>query len=366
MTRALGRRPPGSEIIDADTAAILARAGAGLASLSGGSVLVTGAGGFLAGYLVDALARANDEGLLSPSCKLHLLVRSRPGPSHRLAHLLERRDVDVLVADVNDDYPLPAGLTHIVHAASAASPGAYRGDPIGTALANTSGLRRLLEHAADGRVRSVLFVSSSEVYGDPAPQDIPTPETCVGRVDFTGPRACYSESKRFGETLCSLYHEERGVPVKVVRPFHVHGPGLRLDDGRIVVELIRQGLGEGALTLLSDGRATRSYGYVADATVGFLLALTSDHDGLAFNIGADSPETSILELAATIASVLGLPAPAPAAGPLPEHLRGAPGRSCPDLTRARSLLGYEPWTPLEDGLRRTVAWFQAAQPARAP
>ena len=357
-------RPPGSEIVDADLAAILARVGGSLRTLGGGSVLVTGAGGFLAGSMVDALARANDEGLISPACHLHLLMRSRPGPSHRLAHLLERPDVDVLLADVNAGYPLPAGLTHVIHAASAAAPGAYRVDPIGTALANTEGLRRLLEHAAAEAVRSILFVSSSEVYGDPAPEDIPTAETCVGRVDFTGPRACYAESKRFGETLCTLYHEEHGVPVKVVRPFHVHGPGLRLDDGRIVVELIRQGLREGALTLLSDGRATRSYGYVADATAGFLLALTSDHDGLAFNIGADAPETSILELAATVAGILGLPAPAPSADPLPDHLRGAPGRSCPDLTRARSLLGYEPWTPLADGLARTVAWFRATEAAR--
>ncbi|HEY3765810.1 MAG TPA: NAD-dependent epimerase/dehydratase family protein [Gaiellales bacterium] len=351
----------GRAIIDADLGEILGRLGARLESLSGGRVLITGAAGFLAAYIVDAIARANSEGLISPRCRLQLLLRSAPDPSGRLAGVAGRPDVDVIVADVNAGYLLDPGLTHIVHAASAASPGAFRSDPIGTALANTAALQRLLEHARGGGVRSVLFFSSSEVYGDPDPAEIPTPETCAGRVDFTGPRACYAESKRFGETLCALYHAQHDVPVKVVRPFHVHGPGLRLDDGRIVVELIRQGLRQGALELLSDGRATRCYGYVADATVGFLLALTSEHDGLAFNIGADAPETSILELAATIAGVLQLPAPAPAVTPLPEHLRGAPNRSCPDLTRARRLLGYAPQTSLEDGLRRTVDWFRARE-----
>src|SRR5260370_24130850 len=164
----------------------------------------------------------------------------------------------------------------------------------------------------------MLYISSSEVYGDPPPGDVPTPEEYPGRVEFTGPRACYAESKRFGETLCDVFHEVFGVPIKVVRPFHVYGPGLRLDDGRIVPELIRQGLQDGALHLLSDGRATRCYGYVADATYGFLLALLSEHHGTAFNIGVDEPQTSIGQLAAMVARIFGLPAPRPATQPLPD------------------------------------------------
>ena len=322
-------------------------------------MLVTGAAGFLASYLVDTVATANRIGLLAKPCKLTLLLRTMPHDGHRLAHLDGGPDVEFLQADVNQAYVLDKGLTHIVHAASAASPIAFREDPFGTVDANTVGLRRLLEHAATSDVRSMLFFSSSEVYGDPPADELPTREDSPCRTGFTGPRARYAESKRFGETLADLFHEVASVPIKVVRPFHVHGPGLRLDDGRIVAELIRQGLRERRLHLLSDGRATRCYGYAADATLGFLLALLSDHEGMAFNIGADQPETTILELASAIASILGLEPPLPARTPLPAYLQGAPARSRPDLTRARDLLGYAPWTSLEAGLERTIAWQRA-------
>ncbi|HEV3230898.1 MAG TPA: NAD-dependent epimerase/dehydratase family protein [Candidatus Dormibacteraeota bacterium] len=353
-------------IITEDVDGVLGRlTGDRLDPLAGGTMLVTGAGGFLAGYLVDTVARANRRGLLSPPCGLRLLVRRQPREGDRLGHLLDRPDVSFIVADVNSDYPLDAGLTHIVHAASAASPRAYGHDPLGTIDANTAALRRLLAHAAAHDLRSLLYLSSSEVYGDPPPEDIPTSEAYPGRAEFTGPRACYAESKRFGETLCDVFHRVFRVPVKVVRPFHVYGPGLRLDDGRIVPELIRQGLQDGALRLLSDGRATRCYGYAADATYGFLLALLSEHQGTAFNIGVDEPQTSIGELAAMVAEIFGLPAPEPATQPLPEHLRGAPHNSRPNLARARELLGYRSWTPLRAGLERTVEWFRAAEVAGA-
>jgi nucleoside-diphosphate-sugar epimerase len=232
-------------------------------------------------------------------------------------------------------------------------------DPIGSLEVNTLGLGNLLELARRSASQSVLYVSSSEIYGTPDAAAIPTPETYVGRVDPLSRRAYYMEAKRAGETFCRAYHEVHGVRVKIARPFHVHGPGLRLDDGRVVAALIGMGLRHEPLSLESDGAATRTYGYVSDATTALLLLLLSGFEGEAFNVGTDRPETSVLELGREIGRLFGQPgpvrigrAPAVATG------QGAPARACPDLSKLRKLCGYEPEVELAAGLSRTIEWFR--------
>lgn len=330
------------------------------AALAGRRVLITGASGMLPAYLADTLAYLNDSGALATPCRLLLLARNPTRVRERLGHLYGRPDVTLLTQDVRE--PLPAGTRadFVVHGAAPAAPKDYLGDPLGSLDANVVALRNLLEFARETSVASALYVSSSEVYGTPDVGAIPTPETYVGRIDPLSPRAYYAEAKRAGETYCFAYHHARGVPVKIARPFHVHGPGLRVDDGRVVAALIAMGLRGERLALQSDGKATRTYGYVNDAIVALLSILLSSADGEAFNIGTDHPETSVLELATEIARLFGQSEPVLVnQSPANATAQGAPARACPDLGKLRKAFDFEPRVGLSDGLGRTIRWFSA-------
>ncbi len=348
-------------VIREDLPRIAERLAPHAAALSGRSVLITGASGMLPAYLADVLAHLNDAGAWRAPCRLLLLVRSAEALRRRLAHLASRADVTVLCQDVRA--PLPEGLAadYVVHAASPATPKHFLSDPLGCLDANTLGLKQLLERARERDAASILYVSSSEVYGTPDADAIPTPESYVGRVDPLSRRAYYAEAKRAGETYCRAYHEVHRLPVKIARPFHVHGPGLRPDDGRVVAALIAMGLRGERLALDSDGKATRTYGYVADAAVALLRILLSDRDGEAFNVGSDRPETSVLELASVVAELFRQREPvlvnrAPDAG----SSRGAPARACPDIGKLRQAFQFEPEVALRDGLERTIRWCLAS------
>lgn len=328
-------------------------------ALSGRTLLVTGASGMLPAYLVDAVAFMNVSGGLASPCRLTLLSRSKARLQARFGHLRERSEVELVVADASRELPRELRADYFVHAGAPASPRDYLSDPVGSLDANTAALRNLLELARRGAT-SVLYVSSSEVYGTPEPTAIPTPETYVGRIDPLSRRAYYAEAKRAGETYCRAYYEQHGVPVAIARPFHVHGPGLRADDGRIVAALIGMGLRGERLRLESDGLATRTYGYVSDTVIALLSILLGASAGEAFNVGTDSPETSVLELATEIARLFGQREPVSTNGAPGSALgQGAPARACPDLSKLQRTFGLRPRVGLVDGLTRTVAWFRA-------
>jgi UDP-glucuronate decarboxylase len=229
----------------------------------------------------------------------------------------------------------------------------YRRHPVATIEANVWGTRHLLDHAVRSQARAFVFISSSEIYGDPEPVAIPTPETYPGRVSSIGPRACYDESKRLGETLALAVGQEQALSVRIVRPFNVYGPRLSLDDGRIVPDLLRDALAGRPLRLFSDGRATRSFCYLSDEVDGIARVMTTEHPGV-FNIGNDT-ECSIRQLAETLAEVAGGSVPIEhAAHDDPHYLTDNPSRRCPDLSKSREVLGYEPRVDLRTGLARTL------------
>ena len=241
----------------------------------------------------------------------------------------------------------------IIHAASIASPVFYRQHPIQTMDANVIGLRHLLDAAVARPVESFLFFSTSEIYGDPDPANIPTKETYRGNVSCTGPRSCYDESKRYGETLCVNFWQVHKVPVKIVRPFNNYGPGLKISDRRVLPDFFRDVLAGRNIVLLSDGRATRTFCYISDALSGYLRALLSPHHGESFNIGADAPEISMRDLAGLVIKVSGQPLRVEhRQSDNPEYLADNPQRRCPCLEKSRRLLAYEPRVPLSTGLER--------------
>jgi UDP-glucuronate decarboxylase len=233
--------------------------------------------------------------------------------------------------------------------------------------ANVNGLRYILDYsvsqqAAGREVSGILFFSSSEIYGDPSPDNIPTPETYRGNVSCSGPRACYDESKRYGETLCVNFQRQHSVPVKIARPFNNYGPGLKITDRRVIPDFARDIFSPRDLTLLSDGTARRTFCYVADAVAGYYKVLVSGQPGEAYNIGVEGPEVSMAELAGKMAGLsrtlfgyTGRVVHQQSADK--DYLTDNPSRRCPIIAKARSALGYAPSIGLEDGLQRTLIWY---------
>jgi len=274
------------------------------------------------------------------------------------------------VLDHDVTWPLPEAPTrfdYVMHAAGIASPTRYRASPLEAVDATVGGVRNLLERGrelaeSNAGMRALLYFSSSEVYGDPLADNIPTPETYHGNVSCLGPRACYDESKRLGETLCAIFSRSYGVPAKIVRPFNNYGPGQRLDDGRVLSDFAGDVLDSRDIVVLSDGRPTRTFCYVADAVIGYYRALVRGRPGEAYNIGMDGPEISIDEVAERVATaardlfayrgrvVRGQPTDA-------DYLVDTPQRRCPDITKARIELGFAPSIGLDDGLRRALTWW---------
>ncbi len=325
----------------------------------GKTILITGAQGFLCSYVVEVLALYNTVQAKEP-VKIIALDNFITGSKGRLQHLQGRNDIDFVTQDITDPYETTDPVNFIIHGASIASPIFYREHPLETLDANVSGTRNMLELAKKQNCESVLIMSSSEVYGDPAAECIPTPETYWGNTSFTGPRACYDESKRVAETISVIFAQKYGVNVKMARPFNVFGPGLRLDDRRVMPDFLNSILNDLSIILLSDGKPTRTFCYVSDAVRAMFLILLCGQSGEPYNMGNDKGEISMYNLAELVSKVgsdvLNRPT-------LPvirevsedkEYLTDNPQRRCPDLSKIKRDTGYTPLVSLEDGVARTL------------
>lgn len=329
---------------------------ASLREFEGSAWLISGGAGFLGSYFLDLLSYCNANVFRRP-CRVLCIDNFLTGVSARVRHLADNKNIHFIRANIAKPLDITGDIDFIVHAAGIASPPIYRQYPLETIEVNVTGLKNLLELGRTKKLKSFLYFSSSEIYGDPSPENIPTPEDYHGNVSCTGPRACYDESKRLGETLAINYFRQYGLPVKIVRPFNMYGPGMKLDDQRAVPDFFRGALLDKRIQVLSDGSPTRSFCYIRDGIAGFLLVLLSAYNGEAFNIGNDQGETSVLELAKIIAGMTD--AEVVFLESLDgDYLTDNPQRRCPDLTKARTWLGYQPQVGLEAGLRRLLAWYK--------
>ena len=264
------------------------------------------------------------------------------------------------MADIDD-------FQYIIHAASIASPIYYRLHPIETMDANVTGLRLLLDYCLRQKekehpVEGLLFYSTSEIYGDPSPENIPTAETYRGNVSCTGPRACYDESKRYGETLCVNFAAQYQLPIKTARPFNNYGPGLKISDRRVLSDFARDVLAGNDLVMLSDGKPSRTFCYIADAIVGYYKILVKGRAGEAYNNGVEEPEITMADLANRVTKIsselFDYKGKVCLQRSEDEHyLTDNPNRRCPIIDKARSELGYEPEIGIDDGLRRAMIWY---------
>jgi len=325
---------------------------------AGATVLVTGAAGFLPAYMVETILYLNRE-VLSKPAHVIALVRSEERARERLARYAGRPDLEIVVQNVSDPLAISTHLDFIIHAASQASPLYYRTDPVGTLLPNVLGTYRLLEAARECGCRGFLFFSSGEIYGAARDNAAAIREHEGGYLDPADLRSCYGESKRMGETMCVSWASQFGVPTRMVRPFHTYGPGMRLDDGRVFADFVRDILKGGPIVLHSDGRARRSFCYLADAVAGFFTVLLKGEIGQAYNVANPDGECSIGELAdrlANIYNVEGVYVERRARGES-NYLSSPIGGSRPSIEKLKAL-GWEARTTIEEGFQRTVRSYR--------
>jgi dTDP-glucose 4,6-dehydratase len=311
-------------------------------------ILITGAAGFLGSHLCERLLK---EG--------HQVVGMDnfiTGDPQNLAHLTAGENFSFIRHDVSDFIFVPGKLDAVLHFASPASPNeksplGYVNLPIQTMKAGALGTHNTLGVAYSNHA-CFLLASTSEIYGDPL--EHPQRETYWGHVDPVGARSVYDEAKRFAEALTMAYHRFHGLDTRIVRIFNTYGPRMQLEDGRVVPNFIKQALHGEPLTIFGDGSQTRSFCYVDDLIEGiYRLLLSDEHDPV--NIG-NPAETTILEFAHTINRLTGNSAGITC---LPgERGPSDPQRRQPDITRARTILGWEPKIDIDDGIRCTIQYFE--------
>jgi dTDP-glucose 4,6-dehydratase len=311
--------------------------------------LITGAAGFLGSHLCDRL--------LQEGWEVEGLDNLLTGREENLAHLKGHPRFHFRRHDVTQPVQVSEPVELVLHFASPASPRDYLQNPIHTMKVDSLGTLHTLGVAKRYGARYVL-ASTSEVYGDPEVH--PQPEEYWGHVNPVGPRSVYDEAKRFAEALAMAYHREHRVDVRVLRIFNTYGPRMRADDGRAVPTFIVQALRGEPLTVYGDGTQTRSFCYVDDLVEGVYRAAVADGLGsTVLNLG-NPEEVQVRRLAELVRELVGAQVPI-VHRPLPQD---DPRRRCPDITRARRLLGWEPRVTLVEGLRRTVEFFGQQQLGR--
>ena len=320
--------------------------------LEGKTVLIAGGKGFLGTYFTSVLTKINET--LSKPMKIIVLDSLITSKDKKNS---VNQNIEFLEQDISKSFEISNNIDYIIHAASIASPPTYRKFPIKTVDVNYQGTKNLLEIAKEKKVRSMLLLSSSEIYGDP--EIFPTPESYVGKVSCTGPRACYDESKRLAETISILYFQQYKIPIKIARPFNVYGPYLNLDDGRIIPDFMNNAINKSQIIIHSDGSPTRSFCYVSDAIGGFFKLLLSKHDGIICNVGNDE-EVSVKNVADTIKNIVAKPISIKIIESNdPNYTKDNPQRRCPDLSLIKKSVNYIPKIDLEEGLKRVYKWYRS-------
>jgi len=304
-------------------------------------IVVTGGAGFLGSHLSTALLDRGDEVVAVDNLST--------GRVQNIEHLFGRDGFQFVRHDVSEYLWVPGEVDAVLHFASPASPRDYLELPIQTLKVGSLGTHNGLGLAKDKGAR-FLLASTSEVYGDP--QVHPQTEDYWGHVNPVGPRGVYDEAKRFAEAISMAYARTHAMPVRIVRIFNTYGPRLRSQDGRVVSNFIDQALKGEPLTIYGDGTQTRSFCYVDDEVRGFLALLDSDLEGPC-NIG-NPDEFTVRELADLVIEITGSHSEiVHEALPVDD-----PAKRRPDITRARTELGWEPEIQLREGIERTVAWFR--------
>jgi UDP-glucuronate decarboxylase len=328
--------------------------------MAGKTVLITGAGGFLGRYFVATFQAFNKTSALA----INMIALD----NHITSSQLDRNDgrrtdpnIEWIYGDARVGAELPDRIDYVIHAAGIASPEHYQANPLETIEVAVNATKSLLEKALKCQSR-FLYFSSSEIYGDPDTDFIPTKEDYRGNVSCRGPRACYDESKRLGETLCWIFETYYNLHVSVVRPFNIYGPGMMPRDYRVMPNFAGSWLAGETLKVYGGGNQTRTFCYVTDAITAFLKILVEGSKPDVYNVGNPSPEISIYNLAELTKrqvdpkieiKIIDYPSAYP---------KDDPTRRCPDITKLINDFDFTPRVGLEDGIERFFEWARKNYP----
>lgn len=310
-------------------------------------ILITGGAGFIGSHLCDRL--------LAEGNQVVVVDNFITGSPKNIAHHQNNPNFQFIQRDINEPFDVDGPLDAVMNLASPASPVGYLDNPIATLKVGAHGVFNSIEVARKKNAR-FLQASTSEVYGDPL--EHPQRETYWGNVNCIGVRSVYDESKRFAEAMTMAYYRTYNMPTRIIRIFNTYGPRMALDDGRVVPNFVKQAVRNEPLTVYGDGQATRAFCYVSDLVDGMLRLLWSS-EFMPVNIG-NPREMTVYDFALAVKSAAG-----PDCGseikfiqPHAARISDDPQRRRPDITRAQSILGWEPKVSLEDGLRQTIAYFK--------
>ena len=330
------------------------------------TIIITGCAGFLGFYFLNYLVNYGAQLGIKKIIGLDNFQFGKPkwlnNLENNFSSLLTVKSFDISKDDI---YQLEdiSHTRYIIHGASIASPSFYRKYPIETINANVWGLSKLLNFfKGKSTLKGFLFFSSSEIYGDPDLNSIPTHEEYRGNVSCHGPRACYDESKRFGETLCWVYSKQFNMPITVARPFNNFGPGMHLNDKRLPADFANQVIKKNDLEILSDGTPTRTFCYISDAIIGYFLCLTHGTYDY-FNIGMDKPEITVKNFAELFRSsginIFDYKGTVKYKKSLDtDYMTDNPNRRCPSIDKARKILGFNPVIDVKDGIDRYLRFLK--------
>ena len=329
-------------------------------------ILITGCAGFLGYYFLEYFTHHAENLGIKKITAVDTFVLGRPLWINQLqekyADILIVSQFDISNGNLHDLVSL-SNLNFVIHAASIASPWFYRKYPLATIDANIWGLRNILETVKElPFLKGILFFSSSEIYGDPEPNKIPTHEEYRGNVSCVGPRSCYDESKRFGETICYVYSQQFKLPITIARPFNNFGPGMNINDKRLPADLANCVINNVNIVLFSDGKPTRTFCYISDAIIGYLKCLVYGKFDY-FNIGIDNPEISVMDFCKIYQSqgrdIFGYNGKVvKQVSDDINYLSDNPNRRCPDISKARNLLNFAPVIHVETGVSRYLQFLK--------
>lgn len=325
-------------------------------------IFVTGCAGFLGYYIMNFLYKYFEELKIKKVIGVDNFLMGEPKWISRIkSNDIKIEQFDIITDELSkieyaDEFDL------IIHMASIASPTFYRKYPIETLDANVWGLRKILDFYKEKNIKGLLFFSSSEIYGNPDQGNVPTSEEYNGSVSPIGPRACYDEAKRFGETLCYLFSRQYNMPIGIARPFNNYGPGMKLDDKRVVADFAKSIYENKDIVILSDGTPTRTFCYITDAIVGYFKILAYGRYDY-FNIGMAEPEISMIQLAKIyeeagkeVFNYTGKVSFENSNDK--EYLTNNPQRRCPNINKAKEILNYNPKISVQKGVKRFLDFIK--------
>jgi nucleoside-diphosphate-sugar epimerase len=341
-------------IIPEDISSIISRVGNKFFALSGQKLFITGGTGFIGSYLLKTVASLNDNHLKNP-CNVIVLSRNPDAFFRKLPDIAKRSDFKFIKGDIVNFDVSNFGCDYIIHAATVADPLTTKNDPLGSMETITRGTLNVLNLAEKNKVKAFLFLSSGAVYGIQPPELKQIPEDFIQGPELSLPASGYAEGKRYGEMLCSIYHQQHGIPAKVARLFTFTGPYLDLNAQYAVSDFIKKCLGKEPIVVTSDGTPVRSYCYSTDLTVALWEILLSNTRHTCFNVGSDD-SVSISSLAGFVSSCFDKVVPVIINESASEGK--LPSRYLPDITRLKDNLDFNLQYDSFASVKRTIDWIK--------